>query len=236
MRLKFTAAALACTLLCGCVSQARSRRTDTFPDVFKAVRGSVVLITMLVPPDGAPKSKDYVDGFGTGFVVSSGSWGSDILTDAHVIEDGRNLHVTIDETRKVAAHIVAVDKKNDLALMRTSVQIPAARLGHSQGVEAGQAVGVAGFPIPDAFVDEGLGIATSVKSGRVSSLRKDAIELDVSIIPGESGGPIFDAQTGEVIGIAESRFEEERAIGFAIPVDTARRFLTEHHAHGFPDP
>ena len=192
---------------------------------------------MRVPPNDGPKHKpaalkDYVEGFGTGFVVSSGTWGSDIVTDAHVIEDGRELHVTIDERRKVAVRVVAVNNTDDLALLRTTLRLPVVHLGHSATIVAGEAVGVAGFPIPDAFTDEGLGTVTSVKAGRVSSIRKDAIELDLSIIPGESGGPIFDAQTGEVIGIAESRFDEERAIGFATPVDAVRRFAKKY-ANGF---
>ena len=54
-------------------------------------------------------------------------------------------------------------------------------------------------------------------------MRKDALELDLPIIPGESGGPVFDAASGVVVGLAESRFDEEKAIGFAIPIDDAVR-------------
>ena len=53
-------------------------------------------------------------------------------------------------------------------------------------------------------------------------------EIDVPVIPGESGGPVFDAQTGDVIGLAESRFDDERAIGFATPVDIIAPFLAAH--------
>jgi S1-C subfamily serine protease len=59
-------------------------------------------------------------------------------------------------------------------------------------------------------------------------VRRGALEIDVPIIPGESGGPVFNIATGEVIGIAESRFDEERAIGFATPIDAATRFLAAH--------
>ena len=59
-------------------------------------------------------------------------------------------------------------------------------------------------------------------------MRNGTIEIDVPIIPGESGGPVFDAQSGRVIGIAESRFDDERAIGFATPVDIIGRFLAAH--------
>ena len=114
----------------------------------------------------------------------------------------------------------------DLALVEvTAPNLPAAVLGTSRGIEPGEPIGVAGYPIPDAFEDEGLGVATSVYAGRVSSLRKDALELDLPVIPGESGGPVFDVANGTVIALAESRFDEEKAIGFGIPIDDARRFL-----------
>jgi S1-C subfamily serine protease len=95
-------------------------------------------------------------------------------------------------------------------------------------VVAGRDVGVLGYPIPDAFEDEHLDTVVSLYTGRIASVRNGAIEIDVPIIPGESGGPVFDAATGNVIGLAESRFDDERAIGFATPVDVIARFLAAH--------
>ena len=105
---------------------------------------------------------------------------------------------------------------------------PVAKLGSIAHLEPGTPIGVLGYPIPDAFDDEHLGRTVSLYTGRVASVRKGALEIDVPIIPGESGGPVFDASSGDVIGIAESRFEEERAIGFATPIDAATRFLAAH--------
>ncbi len=95
-------------------------------------------------------------------------------------------------------------------------------------VVAGRAVGVLGYPIPDAFEDEHLRTVVSLYTGRIASVRNGTMEIDVPIIPGESGGPVFDARDGDVIGIAESRFDDERAIGFATPIDIIRRFLAAH--------
>jgi S1-C subfamily serine protease len=54
------------------------------------------------------------------------------------------------------------------------------------------------------------------------------------IVPGESGAPIFIADTGEVVGVADSRFDDERSIGFAVPIDDVKRFLHKTDAaHGF---
>ena len=193
---------------------------------FHSVRPSVVLFTMKIPSDDPKKKGEWDDGYGSGIVVASGAWGTQILTVEHVIHDARQLRATMREKIVAGARVVAVDVKKDLALVEASTpDMPVATLGSARDIEPGTAIGVAGFPIPDAFADEGLGVATSVYAGRVSSVRKDTLELDLSIIPGESGGPVFDAATGSVVGVAESRFEEEKAIGFAIPIDVAEAFL-----------
>ncbi|MEO6991896.1 MAG: serine protease, partial [Candidatus Baltobacteraceae bacterium] len=147
------------------------------------------------------------------------------------IHDARDLKVTIRDRKTVPVKTIARDEADDLALVETrEPDLPVAQLGSSGHLLAGTAIGVAGYPIPDAFADEGLGTSTSVFAGRISSLVKDALELDIPIIPGESGGPVFDATSGAVLGLAESRFEEEKAIGFAIPIDDAKRFV--HRSKG----
>jgi len=202
---------------------------DTFPQIFAQLRPSVVLFTMKAPSDDPKKKGVYEDAYGTGFVVESGAWGSRFLTAQHVIENARRLRVTVGNRRTIAAEVAASDAKQDVAIVETrEPNLRAVRLGSSSALEPGMRIGVAGYPIPDAFADEGLGVETSVFFGRLSSVRRDALELDAPVIPGESGGPVFDAGTGEVIGIAESRFEEERAIGFAIPIADALRFLAAH--------
>jgi serine protease Do len=213
----------------GAASSQTQTTGDLFPQVFKTLRPSVVLFTMLAPSDDPKRKRDYDDAYGTGFVVESGSWGSRFLTAEHVIDGARRLRVTIGNRRTVAARVVASDAQDDLAIVEASERdLPRVHLGSSRRLDAGIQIGVAGYPIPDAFQDEGLGVATSVFEGRLSSIRHDALELDIPVIPGESGGPVFDAHTGDVIGIAESRFDEEHAIGFAIPIEDAERFLAAH--------
>jgi serine protease Do len=221
------ALALASVLvLAACSSSPKAPVGDPLVRSFKALRPSVVLFTMQIPSDDPKKKGQWDDAYGTGLIVASGAWGSQILTVEHVIHDARNLHATIGERKPVPARVIARDEKDDLALVDVKLpDLPTAKLGSARGLDPGTPVGVAGYPIPDAFQDEGLGVATSVYAGRVSSVRKDALELDVPIIPGESGGPVFESDGGEIVGLAESRFEEEKAIGFAIPIDDAVRFL-----------
>jgi serine protease Do len=145
-----------------------------------------------------------------------------------VIHDASKLRATLDDRRTVPARVLAADATEDLALVEIAVpNRPIARLGASASIDPGTEVGLAGYPIPDAFDDEHLGERISVYAGRIASLRKDAIELDLPVVPGESGGPIFDASTAAVVGLAESRFDDEKAIGFGVPIEDAERFLRQ---------
>lgn len=205
---------------------------DDFVAAADALRPSVVLLTMDVPGE---HKKDGPDSeFATGTIVASGSWGSDILTVQHAIDKAWNLHVTIGNKEKAPARVIAQDSDLDVALVRTPRRnLPAVKLGSGDDAKPGRTIGLLGYPIPDQFDDEGLGLATSLNSGRISSLREDAIEVTLPIVPGESGSPIFLSDTGQIVGIAESRFDEERSIGFALPIDDVKRFLHKHDAtHG----
>ena len=188
---------------------------------------------MSVPGENKKSGPDTE--YASGVVVASGNWGSDILTVEHALEKTWNRVATVGNKRKVPFRLIASDGDLDVALARTTAKnLPVATLGSSADARPGVSVGLLGYPIPDEFDSEGLGLATSLNSGRISSLRPDAIEVTLPIVPGESGGPIFLAESGEVIGIAESRFEDERSIGFALPINEAKRFLHKHDAeHGF---
>lgn len=225
-------AALVLANLTGCAGR---NPDDAFVASVRRLRSSVVLLSMRIPPEN--KKNHYDDAYATGFVIASGSWGSDVLTVQHAIEGAWNLHVTVGNRRKTPARVVAANADLDLALLRIPLgNLPAIALGSSaqlQG-EVGRELGLLGYPIPDEFDDEGLGLATSLDTGRLSSVRKDALEVTLSIVPGESGAPVFIADTGEVIGVADSRFDDEHSIGFALPIDDVKKFL--HHAdpaHGF---
>ena len=101
-------------------------------------------------------------------------------------------------------------------------------LGSSSHLQSqvGREIALLGYPVPDEFDDEGLGLATSLTSGLLSSIRKDALEVTTSIVPGDSGGPLFFTDTGEIFGLADSRFESEPSIGFAFRSTTPKPFST----------
>lgn len=221
-------AAVAVTL----VACARHYPDDAFVASIHKIKPSVVLLTMEVP--GENKESKVDDAYASGLVVASGPWGSDILTVEHAIEGAWDLKATVDNRERSPAKVIARDADLDIALVRTKrPNLPVARLGNSADAEPGRSIGLVGYPIPDQFDEEGLGLATSINSGRISSLRQDAVEVTLPIVPGESGSPIFLSDTAEIVGVAESRFDEEHSIGFALPIDDAKKFLHKHDAeHG----
>ena len=201
----------------------------------RRIESSVVLLKMRVPP--AKKSDLYDNAFATGTIVASGAWGSDILTVQHAVDRSWDMRVTVQNRRHVSAHVVAENSALDVALVRTSAaHLPVANLARSvrPAVLPGREIALMGYPIPAAFLDDGLGLATSLDVGRISSIRRHALEVTLQIVPGESVAPVFLTDTGAVVGMAESRFEIEPSIGFVLPIDDAKRFLHQHDAaHGF---
>lgn len=215
--------------LAGC-SKPVLTTSEHYAELYRTLHPAIVFLKMRAPSDDPQQHGRIADAYGTAFVVASGDWGTRFLTDKHVIDGAHALRATFgDDARAQNVRVVAQDARVDLALLETTEvkNVAVAPLGDSASIVPGQPVGVIGYPIPDAFQDEGLGTTASIYTGHVASLRKDAIELDLAIIPGESGGPVFTTD-GKVIGIAESRFDEERAIGFATPIDAVKPFLRLH--------
>jgi S1-C subfamily serine protease len=226
------AALLCASLVAACAARARTSADagDRYVRAYQRMHPSVVLFTMRIPADDPRRPGQWDEAYGSGVVVESGSWGSRILTDAHVIEDAKDLVATIGDGPRARVHVIATTHDDrDLALVEAPIpNQPVAPLGSSTNLVPGTPIGLLGYPIPDAFEDEKLRRTVSLYTGRIASVRNGALELDMPIIPGESGGPVFDANSGAVIGIAESRFDDERAIGFATPIDEARSFLRAH--------
>lgn len=199
------------------------------------IEPSVVLLRMRVP--AAKKGDRYDEAYASGFIVASGSWGSDILTVQHAVDRSWDMHVTVRNRQRFPAQVVAENTAFDIALVRTkAAHLPVAQFGSSAPFagQPGREIALLGYPIPDAFRDDGLGIATSLDAGRLSAVRNHTLEVTLQIVPGESGAPVFLTDSGAIIGMAESRFETEPSIGFALPIADAKRFLHQHDAvHGF---
>ena len=168
------------------------------------------------------------DGQGSGFIIDKDGH---ILTNYHVIENARQVEVTLHNRKKYKATVVGTDQAHDLAVIQIKAPdlIPAV-LGDSAHLQVGQKVYAIGNPF---------GLAGTMTRGIVSSIRPvrepsgatigDAIQTDAAINPGNSGGPLMNWH-GEVIGINTmilSSVGQNAGIGFAIPINTAKAVLND---------
>ena len=155
--------------------------------------------------------------------VSGGSgviWSSDglIVTNAHVLHSGQP-KVTLDDGRSFQAAIERVDRRRDLALLRVPASgLPAATVGDSSTLRAGQVVTAVGNP---------LGVAGSVTSGIIYAVSGARwVQADVRLAPGNSGGLLADA-LGQVIGINTMIVG---GLAMAVPSNTVAAFVSGQDA------
>jgi putative serine protease PepD len=149
---------------------------------------------------------------GTGFVVSRIDGESYIVTNAHVLEDGRYAQVIDYSKNAEFADLVGFDQDLDIALLRVSKSYTP--LEFTDSVSVGERVIAIGNP---------LGLSFSVTEGIISSLDRPVsgyssryIQTDVALNPGNSGGPLID-RDGFVVGINNFKISDAENIGFALP-------------------
>ncbi len=190
---------------------------------------------------------------GTGFVVGDGNWA---ITNAHVIPDGPDkdpeariviqARTSQNELQARVATVLEIDKAHDLALLQfDGPALPKLNVRDSDSVREGQSIAFIGFPIGGALgfspvTHRGLissitavalpaSNSTQLNARNVSSLRSggfDIFQLDATAYPGNSGGPVFDVDTGDVLGVInmvfikgtrESALTHPSGISYAIP-------------------
>jgi S1-C subfamily serine protease len=175
-------------------------------------------------------------GTGTGFVVDDRGY---ILTNNHVVEEADSLEVTLPDKSKVSAKLIGRDPSNDLAVIKISVpkeKLFPLKLGSSDTVQVGQMAIAIGNPFGlDRTVTRGV-ISSMGRTLRSESGRqiRGVIQTDAPINPGNSGGPLLNSR-GEVVGINSAIYTPSGGsvgIGFAIPIDTAKRLLPQLIAKG----
>lgn len=198
---------------------------------------------------------------GTGFVVGNGSL---VATNAHVVADitdpetilvvrigqGRNQN----ESRLRPAKVIASSKAHDLAVLALEGDpLPALKLNNSDSVREGQAIAFTGFPIGGALgfspvTHRGIvssitpialpaGNASQINDKLIHQVRSgtfDIFQLDATAYPGNSGSPVFDVASGEVIGVInmvfikgskEAALSQPSGITYAIPANYLNQLI-----------
>src|ERR1700683_3374692 len=168
-----------------------------------------------------------VEGAGSGFVIDANGH---ILTNYHVVQGAQGIEVTLGDQSHFKARFIGADTRNDIALIQIEThdkKLTPLTLGDSRSLQVGQRVLAIGNPF---------GFQSTLTTGVVSALGRtvqtgdttfidEAIQTDAAINRGNSGGPLLNSH-GEVIGINSAIYTPSgttAGIGFAIPINTARR-------------
>jgi len=157
-----------------------------------------------------------------------------ILTNKHVLLKSSTITVVLRDGREFKAQIIGADPDSDLAVLRISPKgdLPAIDMGDSNNLMIGETVIAIGNPF---------GFSNTVTTGVISATNRsikvddafyhDFIQTDASINPGNSGGPLLNIY-GELIGINTAIYAKAQGIGFAIPINKARRIVTDLIKYG----
>ena len=152
-----------------------------------------------------------------------------ILTNAHVIERSGNIKVVLEDEREFEAKIVGSDPDSDLAVLQidSPTRLPSIEMGSSDDLMIGETVIAIGNPF---------GFSHTVTTGVISAVNRsirseqrvflDFIQIDASINPGNSGGPLLNIN-GDLIGINTAIYAKAQGIGFAIPINKAKKIISD---------
>ena len=167
---------------------------------------------------------------GTGFIVSADGL---VLTNKHVVEDREASYtVLMNDGRKKEAKVMARDPLNDIAVLKIEGEkfshLP---LGDSGGVKIGQTVIAIGNALGEFRNTVSVGVVSGLHRSVVArgsaggpETLQELIQTDAAINPGNSGGPLLNIR-GEVIAINTAIAQGAENIGFAIPINKAKRDL-----------
>jgi serine protease Do len=180
-------------------------------------------------------------GLGSGFIVKSDGT---IVTNAHVISGATKISVALRDGTTYPAKLLGSDEANDLAVIKIEAKgLPVAPLGSSSNLIVGEWAIAIGNPYGFLLANSEPSVTAGVVSGTGRNLATesegagvyvDMIQTDASINPGNSGGPLVNA-AGEVIGVNSSIFSPSGGsigLGFAIPINRAKRVADDLLAHG----
>jgi Do/DeqQ family serine protease len=237
------AAALACAVL---PAQALEESNPRFTPVVRAVQQTapaVVNITStrvsqrryasafdLFFPEmfpGGPRQQQERSSLGSGVIVDGAN--GLVLTNSHVILGGGDIKVRLQDGREFDAELAGAEPDFDIALLRLkgASHLPSVRMGNSDDIMPGESVIAIGNPF---------GFTHTVTIGVVSALGRtirnetglftDLIQTDAAINPGNSGGPLLNI-LGDLIGINTAIDARAEGIGFAIPINKARRVMRD---------
>lgn len=181
-----------------------------------------------IPTDG---------GSGSGAIIDKRGY---VVTNTHVIEDAYRIYISLSDGTQYEGQVIGSDSASDIAVVKftppENMELTTIPFGDSSKLKVGQKVIAIGNPFGfertmTTGIVSGLGRPIQTSS---STIIRDMIQTDTAINPGNSGGPLLDTQ-GRIIGINTMIYStsgSSAGIGFAVPVNTARRVVAELIQYG----
>jgi serine protease Do len=186
--------------------------------------------------EDAPTVKQEIGG-GTGFIISEDGL---ILTNKHVMADeDAEYTVVLNDGTQYGAEMVGQDPFLDLAIVKIEASdLPILELGDSDSIQIGQTVIAIGNALSEYrnTVTKGVvsGINRRIEAGDSSGgseVIEEAIQTDAAINPGNSGGPLLNL-AGQVIGVNTAVSQQGQSVGFAIPINPAKKIVESIKEYG----
>lgn len=170
-------------------------------------------------------------GGGTGFVVSRDGL---VLTNNHVVSDtDAEYTVLFNDGSKVSANVLGRDSVLDIAIIKVNrVDLASLSLGDSSAIKIGQTAIAIGNALGEfrntvsVGVISGLARTVTASGGGQSEVLRNVIQTDAAINRGNSGGPLLNLK-GEVVGVNTAVVIGAENIGFAIPINSAKKIITD---------
>ena len=205
----------------------------TMEDTASAVKQAVVEITTETEERGRYFGQYISQGAGSGVVITQDGY---IVTNYHVIEGAGSITVRLPDGKTYTASVIGADPDTDLAILKIPASgLTPAVLGDSAALQVGQTTLAVGNPLG--------ALGGTVTSGIISALDREItiegqtmslLQTDAAINPGNSGGGLFNLY-GELIGIvnAKSSGSDIEGLGFAIPINTAKKIIEDLISTGY---
>jgi tetratricopeptide (TPR) repeat protein len=172
--------------------------------------------------------------YGSGFIISKDGY---IVTNEHVVKSSNNIKVYINNRDEYSANVIKSNKEQDWAILKVNASgLTTVKIGKIKKLHEGDEVAVTGYPEVQKFLNAGFAIQPSTTKGTVSAIllqtinRGDSIsyiQTDAATNPGNSGGPLYLVETGEVMGIARGKLKDSERLGLAICIDIIQKILAD---------
>ena len=202
----------------------------TTPQIYEKTINSVVAISTYLNQGGYQQAI----GTGTGIIMSEDGY---IITNAHVIEDGNQITVTLNDGTEYQAQVVGSDSKVDIAVIKVEATgLTAGNFGDSDSLVHGEPAIVIGNPLGMDFagtITDGI-ISSTSREVKIDNYIMNLLQTNAAVNPGNSGGPLINCR-GEIVGVVSAKIsvDDVEGIGFAIPINTALNVANDFIEYGY---